>query len=230
MSEELITVTGMSVAIGMPIAPKSGVPAHTVASLCETIQKCTELGVKCDRIFEISGVIQMGRDGVLDAFLKGDSQKLFWIDSDMVWTPDDFLRMLAMSTRVDVVGAAYPAKVEGPTTFYADFAADRRVGPFGLQEIRGLGLGFTIMDRAVCEKLASGAPRVKDSLNGREQAAVFRVDIFNGERRTEDMAFFADIRDAGYTVWMDPSIELGHIGDKVWRGKIANAFQQKKDD
>ncbi len=229
MSEELITVSGLSVAIGMPIAPKSGVPPHTFASACETIKKATLLGVDIGFVYEVCGVIQMGRDGVLDAFLKGDCQKLFWIDSDMVWTPDDFLKLLAMSTKVDVVGCAYPAKVEGPTTFYADFAANRQVGPYGLQEVRGLGLGFTIMDRSVCENLASKAPRVKDSLNGREQAAVFRVDIFNGERRTEDMAFFADIRDAGYTVWMDPEIELGHIGDKVWRGKIANAFQKKDD-
>lgn len=227
MTDEQIPITGTTVAIGMPIAPKSGVPPHTLASMCDTVQKCTEMGVRCDRIFEMSGVVQMGRDSVLDTFLKGDAEKLFWIDSDMVWTPDDFLRMLAISKRVDVVGAAYPAKVEGPLTFYASFDKERKTGPFGLQEVKGLGLGFTVMDRSVVEKLASSAPRVDDTLNGREMAAVFRVDIVDGKRRTEDMAFFADIIDAGYTVWMDPTIELGHIGDRQWRGAIMNAFTKE---
>ncbi len=61
-------------------------------------------------------------------------------------------------------------------------------------------------------------------------ASVFRCDIFNGFRRTEDMAFFADIRAAGYTVWMDPAIELGHIGEKMWKGCIGTAFQQQPKD
>jgi hypothetical protein len=36
-------------------------------------------------------------------------------------------------------------------------------------------------------------------------------------RRGEDGAFFDDIRALGHKVWLDPTIELGHVGTKVYR-------------
>ena len=112
----------------------------------------------------------------------------------------------------------------------ANFEKGRKIGPFGLQECNGLGLGFTCVSRELCETIAAKAPRVRDGLNDREMASVFRVDTINGTRRTEDMAFFQDIRDAGYTVWMDPTIELGHIGERRWVGRLMDAFSGPIED
>jgi hypothetical protein len=215
MSEE-VSLDGVSVTIGIPI--RGGFPPETAMSLCATVQRCAQMGIRCEISVERSSIVTMGRDFVLDNFLRGGMDRLFWIDSDMVWSPDDFMRLLAISTRVDVVGASYPAKVEGPTKHYVLPADERKVGPFGIQEAKGFGLGFTVVSREVCEKIAAKAPRFKDGISGREMASVFRFDIVNGLLRTEDMAFFSDIRDLGYTVWIDPSIDLGHIGEKQWRG------------
>lgn len=228
-----VNIEGMTVAIGMPV--DNPIPHRTVMSLCETIKRCGELHVFVDLIMVCCGIVQMGRDQVLDEFLNGrakNAKKLFWIDSDTVWHPDDFLRMLALSTQVDVVGVTYPTKTEGPITFLANYTAPVELSPLGLIPAIGMGLGYTIVDRAVCETLAAKAPRVVDSLSGREMAEVFRVDTFIGkdgrrERRTEDMAFFADVADAGFTVWLDPSIELGHIGEREWRGRLLDAFQRQ---
>lgn len=220
---EGIPLGDVSVCIGMPV--DNPIPHKTVASLCSTVRQLTVMGIRHSISMHVSGVVQIGRDNVLDEFLKSGLEKLFWIDSDMVWSPEDFLIMLALSTKVDVVGASYPAKVEGPTTFYANFDAERKTGPYGLQEVKGLGLGFTIVSRRVCEQLAANAPKVKDQIAGNEVASVFRVDVTpEGYRRTEDMAFFADIRELGHTVWLAPTIELGHIGEREWRGRIMDAF------
>ena len=227
MSDESVSLEGVSVTIGIPI--RGGFPPETAISLCATVQRCAQMGIPCEISVERSSIVTMGRDFVLDNFLRGGMDRLFWIDSDMVWSPDDFMRLLAISTRVDVVGASYPAKVDGPTKHYVVPADERKVGPFGIQEAKGFGLGFTVMSRHAAEVISARAPRVKDALNGREMAEVFRIDTVTNadgvrERRTEDMAFFADLIDAGFTVWMDPSIELGHIGEKQWRGSIMNAF------
>jgi hypothetical protein len=32
---------------------------------------------------------------------------------------------------------------------------------------------------------------------------------------------FEDIRALGFKVWLDPTIELGHVGSKEWRGAVA---------
>ena len=220
---ESIPLGDVSVCIGIPL--RNPFPPKTVASLCATVHRLTLMGIKHRLSMNIS-LVEIARDNVLDEFLKSGMQKLFWIDSDMVWSPEDFLIMLALSTKVDVVGAAYPAKVEGPLTFYANFDAERNTGPYGLQEVKGLGLGFTIVDRKVCEQLAANAPKVKDQIAGNEVASVFRVDVTpDGYRRTEDMAFFADIRELGHTVWLAPTIELGHIGEREWRGRIMDAWK-----
>jgi len=223
LNRQLLALGDVSVTIGLPV--DNGIPPKTVMSLVRTAHTCAKMGIRCDLAMEISGVIQIGRDAVLDDFLRGDTQKLFWIDSDMVWNPEDFLRLLALSTRFDVVGAAYPAKVEGPVTFYVNSEDGAKPGEFGLIPVKGLGLGFTVVDRAVVEKLAAASAKVHDQITGREVASVFRVDIVDGHRRTEDMAFFADIRDAGHTVWLDPQISLGHIGDREWRGRMQDALQ-----
>jgi hypothetical protein len=226
MTTESIALENTSVFIGIPI--DNDMPKFSVMSLCSTVDKLARMNVPYDIVMEVSGVIQMGRDSVLDSFLRSDKDKLFWIDSDMVWTPDDFLRLLALSTKVDVVGCAYPAKVEGPSTFYVNLESKEiDTGPYGLLDVKGMGLGFTVVDRKVVEKLAENAPKVHDQINKRDMAAVFRVDIVDGVRRTEDMAFFADIKALGYKVWCDASIELGHTGEKTWRAKLSDALTQQ---
>jgi hypothetical protein len=221
MEVDLRTV---SVTIGMPVY--GPIPPHTVASLVSTIDACARNGIRCEFVIE-QGVLPISRDAVLDDFLRDDTDKLFWIDSDMTWEPGDFLRLLALSTAQDVVCATYPRKIEGQTQFQIDLdLGPLEEGPHGLLPIRGAGLGFTVVSRKVCADLAASKPLVRDGLNGREMHEVFRFDTIEGKRRTEDMAFFADIRELGYPVWLDPTINLGHVGSKEWTGSVMAAFQR----
>jgi hypothetical protein len=171
---------------------------------------------------EVSGIIQDGRNAVFTDFLDSEATKLFWIDSDMVWGVDDFLKMLALSTKREVVCAAYPTKKPGKTSFQINYEEPLVWEDYGLISIKGIGLGFSIIDRKVCEKLAAKFPRYTS--RGRSLVDLFRIDLIDGERRTEDMAFFSDITDLGYKVWLDPDIALGHIGDAEWRGRLGDAL------
>jgi hypothetical protein len=65
---------------------------------------------------------------------------------------------------------------------------------------------------------------VNDQIAKREIPSVFRIDSVDGGRRGEDMAFFADIRAAGYKVMLDPTVDLGHVGRKVYTGSIRDAL------
>lgn len=221
MEVDLRTV---SVTICMPVY--GPIPPWTVASLVSTVSECAANGIRCEFVME-QAIIQIGRDALLDDFLQGDTDKLFWIDSDMTWKPGDFLRLLALSTQREVVCAAYPRKIEGGTQFSIDMDLGA-VEPdaLGLIPIRGAGLGFTVMGRSVCEQVAATKPVVSDGLNGREMREVFRVDTIEGRRRTEDMAFFADIRDLGHSIWLDPMTTPGHVGLREWTGSVLDAFQR----
>jgi hypothetical protein len=221
MEVDLRTV---SVTICMPVY--GSIPPWTVASLLSTISHCASNGIRCEFVME-QAIVQIGRDALLDDFLRGDTDKLFWIDSDMTWEPGDFLRLLALSTVKDVVCATYPRKIDGPIQFQIDMDLDAvEQDEHGLLSVRGAGLGFAIVDRTVCAELAATKPMVSDGLNGREMREVFRVDTIDGRRRTEDMAFFSDIRELGRKVWLDPMINLGHVGMREWKGVVMDAFQR----
>lgn len=229
MSTADIKLDGLSVMVGIP-ATRDFHP-WTVKSLLATSQMCQRMGIPCQLgLVAGNAVVQWARDEVVDIFLQSQANRLFWIDSDMVWKPEDFMRMLALSQRREVVCATYPAKIDQPT-FYVNYDQSKPLesDDLGLLDVWGVGLGFTVMRREVVEKLVANAPRIYDEISGRELAEVFRVGgvAANGRRsrRGEDMAFFRDILDLGYKVLLDPQVDLGHIGVKKYEGSVKDALQ-----
>jgi hypothetical protein len=213
-----VNIGEVSVYIGMPVYGR--IPHHTALSLALTLHACGAGGVPVEVGMKALGIVTWARDAVLDGFLKSDKQKLFWIDSDMVWSPESFARMVALSTKRDVIAAAYMAKRDGEPDFQIGASGKpQELDEYGLLEIEATGLGFTIMDRKVCEALAEGKPQRADQ-HGKPYIRAFRIDEDLGEFRAgEDVQFFADIRAKGFKVHLDPTIDLGHIGEKMWRGR-----------
>jgi hypothetical protein len=220
---------GLSVMVGIPAG--RDLPVQTVKSLLGTFNLLQRINLPCQLgMIAGSSVVQWARDEVVDLFLKSDANRLFWIDSDMAWEPEQFMRMVALSTEYEVVCATYPAKIEQPTFYvHRDQKVKLEANEHGLLDIWGVGLGFTVMQRKVLEELAGKAGKVYDEIADREIAEVFRVGAVdeNGRRcrRGEDMALFHDIRQLGYKVWLDPEVDLGHIGQKVYRGSIRDALK-----
>ena len=213
--------------IGFPIATGS-LPWPTAVSLMSTVRVLDKEGVK----FKIEAptgcsIVQWARSAIAEAFLKSDFSHLFWIDADIVWTPDDFVRLLGFGAIYDVVGATYPFKKD-PAGFLLNLPSKSgqvEVNGHGLVKVSSMGLGFTLVRRAVIEKVAATKPRVNDRLNGVERVDLFRVDCTaDGGPRGEDVAFFHDVHEAGFDVWLDPSVKLGHVGTKVYKGDPIEAL------
>lgn len=225
-----IPMDNLSVFIGIPAG--RDLPVMTVKSLLATQQLLQSRKVPCDiGMVAGSSVVQWARDEVADLFLNGPCNRLFWIDSDMVWEPWQFVRLLAMSKMHDVVCATYPAKMDQPTFFINhDKSVGMTRGEHGLVEIYGTGLGFTVMTREVMEAVAAQASVIHDEVTGKDMASIFRIDHEQRgalrTRRGEDMAFFSDIRAMGYKVWMDPTIDLGHVGTKTYRGSVKDVITE----
>lgn len=220
-----VDIGGVSVYIGIPVYGR--IPPATALSLAHTLHLCGARAVSVELAMMQRGIVTWARDMVIDGFLKSDKMKLFWIDSDMVWAPDDFFKMLALSTFRDVVCAAYQAKKDGLPDYQIYGTGEaQKADELGLLEVMGTGLGFTIMDRAICEQMVEGAPVVIDQNAGEPMRSVFRTDVVDGVRRGEDIAFFSDIRALGHKVWLDPAIRLGHIGERCWQGRAIDSMEK----
>lgn len=220
----------LSVDIGFPCGPN--IPWQTAMSLAKTVKVCTarrvEVGVAC---IAGSSVVTWARSKVLDTFLQGKASRLFWIDSDIVWEPQDFLRLLALSTKYDVVSATYAQKTDAQTIVIRhEDLQTFDISPHGLVKFKGAGLGFTIMTREVAECISASKPLVYDPASEKSIADVFRIDTCDRgnphpDFRGEDMAFFADIYALGFETWLDPTIKLGHVGAREYRADPIKALR-----
>jgi len=223
VNEELsINPASLSVSIGFPCG--TSIPHQTTFSLLKTLDACLRARISFNISHKVGcPLVPYARSLVVHQFLKGNASRLFWIDSDMEWEPSEFMRLLALSTKVDVVCATYPTKTDDQEIFVKH--PDLRtvdLHKYGLVKIHGTGLGFCCVTREVIEALVATKPRIYDPALGEEIADVFRLDTtIDNEGRTvgrgEDMAFFADLRELGCDVWLDPTIKLGHIGSKTYR-------------
>lgn len=218
-----------SVGIGLPCGP--ALPWQTAMSLARTVRAAERLGVELDICVTAgASVVSEARNLVLHSFLATSADYLFWVDSDITWRTSDFFKMLRHATIHGVVLAAYPAKTESrPFKFEL---ASTQPNADKLYEIKSGGLGFAIMPRSVVLELAEAAQLV-DIGEERDVADVFRLDrVYTNGRRTargEDNAFVADIRRLGHKVWLDPEVQLGHVGNYVYAGDPITALGLKGD-
>lgn len=221
-----IDISGISVFIAIPV--NRPFPHRTVQSLLDTMYLG---GIKqMDMEFGMNiGLVDAARNFTLDDFLKSDKDRIFWIDNDIAWSVADFYKLVALSTVHDVVSATYPDR-KGTGQYFIDIdQGETKTDDFGLIPHGGCGLGFTICSRTSMEKIAEMSPVGRNDLCGRpEYRRVFTTASVaeDGHDQGEDFDFFRKLKIAGFQPMLDPSIELGHIGEYEWRGKFMDKLKR----
>jgi hypothetical protein len=213
-------LAGLSVMVAMPV--HRDLPIETGISLGKTAAMMEARGVKYELNFQIgSSLVEAARTKCVHNFLQSSFDRLFWVDSDIVWNPDDFSRLLALSTKLPVVGAVYPIKEETKTPFRFSFEGKQfEADEFGCFSVNGMGL-------KVIQELSDKAPKVRFPDIAEPIPHLFRCDIEGGYFRGEDIAFFSDIRGLGYPVKIDPTIKLGHVGTKTYTARLMDFLKKE---
>lgn len=151
---------------------------------------------------------------------------LFWIDSDIVFDPEDVWRLSELCVDgYPIIGGAYAKKKPGGgivASFLPDTPQVVRFFEGGdVMEVGGLGFGFLAIHRKVFEALAEQFPLVH--LTERKVRGWFLPDTHDGKYRSEDYAFLGRARDAGFRVWLDTTVRLYHKG--VYAYKLEDTGQ-----
>jgi len=186
---------------------------------------------KCDealRILESRGYevwrtvgfscISQGRSKMTyDAIYRRGFKEILWIDSDIVFNPDDVDRIIAHN--LPLVGAAYPMKGWPVMTVAPinqnEIVFDEYNG--GLIEVEALATGFLYIKSEVFFKLKErfNLPICNTSFSA-ETIPFFRPEIWS-ENGTdlflgEDFSFSKNCKAIGYKPMLDTRIKLKHIG------------------
>lgn len=221
-----VDIAGLSVFVGMPT--HRDLHPEVVLSLLRAQAALQERGIPSRVQLSIgSSLVHHARSAMVDAFLRTDMNRLLWWDSDIVVEPETVLRLLARSVDLPIVAGAYPPK-QDPIIFMLRVKETAVIADNGCMQVDGLGLGFCVMHREVVEAVAAQAPQRRLPMADSTIAMAFNLD---GEWDTdgspgEDMRFFRDTARLGFPCWVDPSLEVGHVGAKVYRGRLLDYMRR----
>lgn len=151
-----------------------------------------------------SSIVANSRNQIVDAAKHLGAEKVLMIDSDIMFNYDVLERLLSHAK--EIVGGLY--KRRSPPHEVLGTPVDRRAGDrAGLIEMEVLPTGCILIDMSVFRVLQGP----------RETAAVpaFRFGEEDGKIVGEDVQFSRDARAAGFRLWADCDIPLGHISSIV---------------
>jgi glycosyltransferase involved in cell wall biosynthesis len=206
-----------------------------VSSLAATIKLLTMLGIEHE-YWELAGdsYVARARNTICTKFLEdAEATDLFFIDSDMNWNADAFVRMLMLPE--GVVGGSYPAKNmwETWTSIPVFNQENGKLIPMGrpLQDGSALlkadtvATGFMRIKRQVLEGFRDHYVECRYKEPGADQSAPDReyIEFFatvreNGLWYGEDRMFCKKLKEMGTEMFIYPNVQIGHFVVKGWSG------------
>jgi len=170
---------------------------------------------------EADSMVARGRSQLASRFLvhKGTSQctDLVFIDTDIYWEADDLLRLL--SHDVDVVAGAYPFKNESGN-FPLRWSSEGLLEENGLWIVQAVTPGFLRIRRTALERMVQEMPWLKftDAHGDADHDCWMFFDNLHRPNGIYDEGyiFCERWRGVGGKVYMDPDLNLKHVGMKIY--------------
>lgn len=152
-------------------------------------------------------------------FLEGDGDELVFIDNDVSWEAGALVRLL--DHPVDLVAGIYRRRVD-PVLYPVRWIMDRPElqAENGLLEAAGVPGGFTRCSRAMLERMVEAYSDLTYERRDRAIVGLFDAYRIGRSKLSEDLAFCQRWRDIGGKVWIDPEINMGHVGLKNYTGHL----------
>lgn len=227
--EAAYNLAGKKLFIGLP-AYDFKVSVRLAIALAELALKAQQHGIQV-QISNVSGcsVVSRVRNIISDQFLESDAEHLFMVDSDINFKADDVIRLMAWNqTKPIVAGIGVARKTE--KVFFSmldhDENGDLTMDKMGLVRAKRVGTGFIMIRRDVFLAMRQNHPEWAyfDQNSGKTLHSFFDFKSTPEGYIGEDYMFCDRARDEGFTVWIDPTIKLGHMGVHEFEGSFGEDY------
>jgi hypothetical protein len=226
--EQGYDLSGRSIFIALP-AYDFKVSLKLAISLARFTQMATKHGITV-QIGSICGcsVVSRARNLLVKDFLDSPCSELLFIDSDINFEPEAILRLMAFGGADEKKGivAAVPRVRDVNKTYIADLHYDElnrlTMNSMGLVQAGRVATAFMWVRRKVFEDLIEQNPdwTYYDKRADADLSAVFDFKVTREGYIGEDFLFCDRAQEAGYEVWIDPTISLGHMGVQEYTGNF----------
>jgi hypothetical protein len=171
-------------------------------------------------------LITMGRNQLVDDFLRSDCDRLVFIDSDLSWEPGSILKLIYHD--VPCVGGAYRYK-QAEELYPVNWTAAKELyAKDGLLEVDGLPGGFIALKREAFDAFRETHGNRTYTHFNRAAYAYFTAPFRDGRLMGEDNAFCIDLQSAGIPILLDPEISITHHdGAQAYPGHIGNWLRSR---
>ena len=193
----------MKILLGMPCIKT--IPTKTVISLLQTAQRGVVEPMICE-----GSLVYVARDEIARAAIKNGYDYALYVDSDMIFGPEDLNKLLAHDA--DIVSGLYiTRRGEDKNVAYKKIIT-RRNFPYrkpqviedsastGYGQIAAVGFGFCLIRTSVLESMFKRYKSIFEPFKG----------------VGEDIAFCLRAKKCGYKIYIDRDVKLGHIGETVY--------------
>jgi glycosyltransferase involved in cell wall biosynthesis len=189
--------------LGIPVL--ESFKAHTVDSLLHLLDYWRE-----NPIFKLQYSIIIGsrqihyaRNALVTAAMGINADYVCFLDADMTFPPDTLHRLYFDSK--DIVGVLYPGRIHPhpPNIFYFDkdkslVQAEKADRTSPLIEVDAVGTGVMLIRKKVFKELP-------------EPWFFYKNDF------SEDIVFCKEAKKVGYRIYVDTTLDIGHIGDEIFK-------------
>lgn len=220
-------LSGKSIFIALP-AYDFKVSLKLAVSLARFTQAAPQHGIDV-QIGSVCGcsVVSRARNLLVQDLLNSECDYLIFIDSDINFEPEDILRLMAWgSDPKKGIVAAVPRTRSEDKVYIANLDYDENneltMNGMGLVRAERVATAFMLVRREVFETLDNAHPewRYYDKRSDRTVPCVFDFMLTEEGYIGEDFLFCDRTREAGFEVWVDPSITLGHMGVQEYVGNF----------
>ena len=225
------------------------VPGAFFVCVKQLQQACQASGVNLSvDLIGNESLVQRARNVLVERFMRSDADKIFFVDSDITFNPEDFLR-IARNPK-DVVTGAYAKKdvrwddvergvLEGRSepvhslglNYNVNITQNTKACEDGTFEVLDAATGFMCLSRGVIKRLCDSfhdellvnndLPHVgDDSQHIKQYVAILDCMIDPDTKRylSEDYALCRRLQQIGEKVWLDFQTTLSHEGTADYIG------------
>ena len=165
-------------------------------------------------------LVQRARHDIFKLAYDAKIDDLVFIDCDVDWNPSDFFKLLEYD--VEIVAAPIIKKTDMQHTYSVKLLGDYEVQDNGLVEVDGNATGMMRIRADAIAKMWDASEEYQERHKPEPSRMVFDVKLVNGELWSEDIVFCEKWRELGGKIYIDPTINCGHSGEKRWVGDFAN--------